>query len=80
MVITLMMGCTQANEEIAGCNEDMDPNCTYCKKGPSTVEHKVWECEFFEPHRQAADPELAAVPRKYLTRCVKCGIAPAMKV
>ena len=27
-----------------------------------------------------ADPKLAKVPRKYFAACIKCGIAPAMKV
>ena len=34
MVSTVMMGGAQANEEIAGYNEDVDPNRTYFKKGP----------------------------------------------
>ena len=67
-------------QESAAYNEDVSPWCTYCKKGPSTVEHLRWECEVFEPDRVKADPKLAKVPRKYLAECIKCGIAPAMKV
>ena len=67
-------------QEIAEYNEDVCPCCTHCKKAPSTVEHIRWECEAFEPDRVKADPKLAKVPRKYLADCIKCGIAPAMKV
>ena len=80
IVSTAMMGGTQAKQEIAAYNEDIDPWCSHCKKGPSTVDHIRWECEAFEPTRVDTDPELAKVPRKYLSSCIRCGIAPAMKV
>ena len=80
IVSTAMMGGTQAKQEIAGYNEDVDPWCNHCKKAPSTVEHLRWGCEVFEPVRIEVDPKLAKVPRKYLIACIRCGIAPAMKV
>ena len=81
IVSTAMMGGAQAMQEIAGYNEDVNPWCTHCKKAaPSTVEHLRWECEAFEPERVQVDPKLANIPRKYLASCIKCGIAPAMKV
>ena len=80
IVSTAMMGGTQAMQEIAGYNEDVNPWCAHCKKAPSTVEHLRWECEAFELERVQVDPKLAKIPRKYFAACIKCGIAPAMKV
>ena len=54
-----------------------------CESGaflqPALVQFR-WECRFFEPKRQEIDPDLAAVPRKYFATCIRCGIAPAMKM
>ena len=44
------------------------------------MEHIRWDCEVFEPNRVEVDPKLARVPRRYLNSCIRCGIAPAMKV
>ena len=42
--------------------------------------HIRWQCKHFEPQRRELNPELAAVPPKYLLQCIQCGIAPAMKI
>ena len=67
-------------QEIAKYNEDVDDTCNYCKEADSTVNHIRWQCKYSEPQRREQDPELAAVPYKYLLQCVQCGTAPAMKI
>ena len=39
-----------------------------------------WVCKYFKLKREEIDPELAAIPMKYFPHCVRCGIAPAMKL
>ena len=80
MVRTAMMGGTLAKKEIAEYNEDYDSTCTYCKEAESTADHIRWECKYFQPQREELDPELAGIPLAYLPQCVRCGVAPAMKV
>ena len=69
-----------AKQEIAKSNEDYDEECDYCLEDPSTSDHIKWRCKFFEPIRCATDEELAAIPRRYFPPCVRCAIAPAMKL
>ena len=69
-----------AKKEIAKSNDDVEDTCNYCKEADSTVNHARWQCKHFEPQRREQDPELAAVPYKYLLQCIQCGIAPAMKI
>ena len=69
-----------AKEVIATFNNEVDKQCNYCMEDASTAEHIRWHCHFFESVRQQVDEELAEVPRRYFTPCLKCGIAPAMEV
>ena len=80
IVRTAMMGGTMAKQEIAKLNEDYDEECSYCQEATSTATHIRWYCKHFESQRCEVDPALAAVPRKYLLECIKCGVAPAMKI
>ena len=66
-------------QTIAGFNQDVSEECTHCKEAPGTASHTRWMCNHFEPTRRGTDPQLAAIPRKYLIECIRCGIAPAMK-
>ena len=75
-----MIGSTLGKQSIANINEDVDGTCNYCKQGPSTPEHIKFACKHFEGIRKATDAALEKVPIKYLTRCIQCGIAPAMKL
>lgn len=75
-----LMGGSMAKQEIGKYNEDVGDACNYCKDHDSTVNHIRWQCKYFEPQRREQDPELAAVPYKYLLHCVQCSIAPAMKI
>ena len=74
------MGSTMAKDEIAQFNQDYDVTCDYCLECPATAEHIKWGCSFWEPKRKEIDEGLAAIPRRYLPECVKCAIAPAMKL
>ena len=67
LVRTAMMGGTMTNQTIAKFNEDVDELCTYCGEQPGTADHIKWGCSFFEPVRQQADADIAAIPRCYLT-------------
>jgi len=78
-VRTVMMGGNQAKQEIAAYNEDVDTKCDLCGKAISTSDHTKWGCEALEATRVEADPEIAAIPRKYLPLSVRCCIAPAMQ-
>ena len=79
LVRTIMMGGTQAKQEIAAYNQDVDPMCDLCGKAASTSDHIKWECAALEDIRRKADPEVRAIPRKYLPASVRCCIAPAMQ-
>ena len=80
MVRTTMMGGKMAKQEIAKFNNDYDDLCDYCLEAPSTSDHIKWGCKFFEHTRSEVDKDLAAIPRHYLPACVRCAIAPAMKI
>ena len=75
-----MMGSTLGKSEVAAFNEDVDVTCDYCYECPATAEHIRWQCKYFEPQRKQVDERLAAIPRKYLPACVKCAVAPALKI
>ena len=79
MVRTATMGGTMAKKEVAEFNQDYDGTCNYCMEADSTADHVRWVCKHFQPKRMELDPDLAAIPLKYLTQNVRCGIAPAMK-
>ena len=78
MVRTATMGGTMAKKEVAEFNQDYDGTCNYCMEADSIVDHVRWVCKHFHPKRMELDPDLAAIPLKYLTQNVRCGIAPAM--
>ena len=61
-----LMGGSMVKQEIAKYNDDVDDACNYCKDADSTVNHIRWQCKYLEPQRREQDPELAAVPYKYL--------------
>lgn len=69
-----------AKQDTAKYNEDIDETCHCCKEANSIANHIRWQCKYFNEHRKKQDPELAAVPFKYLLHCIQCGIAPAMNV
>ena len=79
-VRTAQMGGGMARKCIAEFNEDIDNKCTYCNAADSTTDHTIFECDHFKEVREATDPKLAAVPIKYISKCLRCGLAPAMKV
>ena len=69
-----------ANQYIATFDQKVSSQCTYCKEEEASSTHIRWQCKFFEPTREDTDKDLAHIPRQYLLECVKCGIAPAMKI
>ena len=79
VVRTVMIGGTQAKQDIAAYNQDVDPVCDLCGKAAATSDHIKWICEALEETRIKADPELAKIPREYLPTSVRCCIAPAMQ-
>ena len=80
VVRTIQMGGTMSKQSIAAFNEDVDTKCTYCQEAAASGTHIRWQCEYFEKTRVETDKELARVPRHYLLDCIRCGVAPAMKV
>ena len=80
MVRTALMGGTLALKKIAEFNEDYDDMCPYCKEEKSTADHIRWKCKHFQPQREECDATLASIPVANFPQCVRCGIAPAMKV
>ena len=74
MVKTAQMGGTIAKQAISSFNQDVSPECNYCKEAPSTDSHIKWTCSYFESIRRETDPEVAALPRKYLLGCIRCGL------
>ena len=79
IVATAMIGGGMAGNDIASFNEDVEKQCTYCGNELSTADHIKWHCSFFEEVRQVTDSIIAKIPTRYLTACIRCGIAPAMK-
>ena len=75
----MQIGGSQALNEIVGYNQDVGRICSYCMEAVSTSDHVKWECKHVEATRKEIDAELASVPHKFLPRCLKNGIAPAMK-
>ena len=75
----VQMGGNLVGNEIAGFNENVSSLCSYCNGAVSTQDHIKWECSFFAPTRMEIDDELATIPHKCITTCIKNGIAPAMK-
>ena len=69
-----------SKQSIAAFNEDVDTKCTYCQEATASGMHVRWQCEYFEKTRAETDEKLARVPRHYLLECIRCGVAPAMKV
>ena len=80
VVRTIQMGGNMGKQQIAAFNQDIDGECNYCREAPSTGPHIRWTCKYFEPLRQRTDKDLAQIPRHYLLECVRCGVAPAMKM
>ena len=80
IIKTFMMGSTISKQEIAKINEDKSGNCDYCKEENISIEHIPWTCKFFDKDREEIDATLAKVPTKYLTQCIQCGVAPALKL
>ena len=74
------MGGTMSKQSIAAFNEDVDTKCTYCQEATASGVHIRWQCKHFEQTRVETDKELAQVSRRYLLDCIRCGVAPAMKV
>ena len=79
MVRTVQMGGTMAKQHIAAFDQSVDDQCNYCKEAVSTGSHIRWQCKHFEPTRIETDKDLAMVPR-HLLECIRCGVAPAMKI
>ena len=80
VVRTIQMGGTMSKQNIAAFNEDVDTKCSYCQEATASGIHIRWQCKYFEQTRVETDKELAQVPRHYLLDCIRCGVAPAMKV
>ena len=56
MVRTAQMGGTMAKQAISSFNQDVSPECNYCKEGPSTDSHVKWGCSHFEAIRRRGRP------------------------
>ena len=80
IVRTVQMGGTMAKQYIATFNQQVDDKCTYCKEEAASGSHIRWQCKHFEPVREETDKDLAQIPRHYLLECIRCGVAPAMKI
>ena len=80
IIRSVQCGGNVGKQLISTFNNAYEDKCNYCRKAASTGTHIRWECEYFEPIRQATDKAIADIPRKYLSDPVKCGIAPALYI
>ena len=80
IVRTALCGGRQAKKQISDYIQDYDHVCDYCHEADSTTLHVRWVCKYIKAKREEIDPELAAIPIRYFTQCVRNGIAPAMKL
>ena len=73
MVRRAQMGGSMAKQDIAKYNEVVDEDCNYCTEAKPTANHIRLQCAYFDEDRKELDPELAAVPLKYLLHFMQCG-------
>ena len=76
----IMAGSNLGKADIAKLSEDVDETCDCCGQQAATDEHLKWQCCYFDDIRKKADEELSQIPVKYMPKCVRSGIAPAMKM
>ena len=50
------------------------------QKEAATTSHTIWRCDFFNDIKKATDEVLHSIPFEYMHECIRCGIAPAMKM
>ena len=80
IVRTFAIGSNMSKFKKAEINEDIDGKCDYCGEEAATMSHTPWECRFFDGIKEKADKLLHGIPIKYIHQCIRCGIAPAMKL